>query len=103
MAELGSKERYQLTRLANSIKPVIRVGKGGLTEGIIAAIDELLEKRELIKIKFVGFKDEKGAIAEEIARKTESSLVRIIGNIAIFFRMAKDPENRHILTDREST
>ena len=96
MKEPGSKERYYLSRISNSLKPSIRVGKFGLTAGVISAIDELLESRELIKIKFIDFKDEKGEIARNIAEKTGSFLVRIIGNIAILYRESKNPEKREI-------
>lgn len=102
MKELGSRERSLLSRLSNPIKPVIRVGKNGLTEGIVNAIDELLEKRELIKIKFVDFKDVKSEIATDISEKTGSMLIRVIGNIAIFYRESKKPENRKIMLARKN-
>ncbi|MCL2706538.1 MAG: YhbY family RNA-binding protein [Spirochaetaceae bacterium] len=96
MTEPGSRERYYLTRLSNSIEPIIRIGKSGLTENILTAIDELLTSKELIKIKFIDFKDEKLQVAQEIALKTNSFFVRVIGNVAIFYRMSPVPENRKI-------
>ena len=94
--ELTSRERHYLTKLSNSVEPILRIGKNGLTENLIAAIDELLNNKELIKIKFIDFKEEKLQFAQEIAAKTNSFLVRVIGNIAIFYRISSDPEKRQI-------
>jgi len=96
MKKPGSRERGYLTKLSHSIEPIIRIGKNGLTENILAAIDELLTNKELIKVKFIDFKDEKLQVAQEVALKTNSFLVRVIGNIAIFYRMSPDPEKRQI-------
>ncbi len=92
----GSRERCYLTKLSNSIEPIIRIGKNGLTENILIAVNELLDNKELIKIKFIGFKDEKQELAREISLKTASFLVRVIGNIAIFYKMSSDPAKRKI-------
>ena len=97
MKELESKERSYLTKLSNSVEPIIRIGKNGLTENILTAINELLDNKELIKIKFIDFKEEKVQVAQEIALKTDSFLVRVIGNIAIFYKMSSDPEKRKIV------
>ncbi|MCL2793652.1 MAG: YhbY family RNA-binding protein, partial [Spirochaetaceae bacterium] len=77
MTEPGSRERSYLTKLSHSVEPIIRIGKNGLTENILIAIDELLTSKELIKIKFIDFKDERQFIAQEIAQKTDSFLVRV--------------------------
>lgn len=102
MKEIGSRERYMLSRYANNIKPLLRIGKNGVTVTFLAALDELLEKRELVKIKFVDFKDEKQEIAADIASRTGSVLVRIIGNIAIYYRQAMDPRKRKIMQENNS-
>ena len=101
MPKPGSRERYYLTKLSNSIEPIIRIGKNGLTENVLIAIDELLNNKELIKIKFIDFKDEKSDFARKIALETNSFLVRVIGNVAIFYRMSSEPAKRKIvLKDR---
>lgn len=102
MREIGSRERYMLSREANTVKPVLWIGKNGLVENFITALDGLLEKRELVKIKFVDFKDEKDEIAAEIASRTNSVLVRIIGNTAIYYRPAIKPEKRKILLGKNA-
>lgn len=72
------------------------LGKNGLTAQFVTTIDGLLAHHELVKIKFLDFKDEKREMAEELAARTRSELVRVIGNNAIFYRQNPDPEKRKI-------
>ena len=91
MNNLDNKERRNLTKLAVDLKPVLRIGKNGLTDNVVQAVLDILENNELIKIKFINFKDEKNDIAEKLSEKTQSSLVRIIGNNAVIYK--KKTEN----------
>lgn len=93
---LTSKQRSQLTGIASRDCVVQALGKFGLTDAAVAQIDGLLAHHELVKIKFLDFKDEKREIAEELASRTRAELVRVIGNSAILFRQNPDPEKRHI-------
>ena len=47
---LTSKQRAYLGSLANTIDPIFQIGKSSLTPEIISAIDDAIEKRELIKV-----------------------------------------------------
>ena len=47
---MTSKQRAYLKSLANNITSIFQVGKASLTPEIVTAVDEALEKRELIKI-----------------------------------------------------
>ncbi len=96
MQELTSGQRKQLRSLAHHLSPVGYVGKNGLTEAVVAAVDEALEDHELIKVKFNDHKDEKREISADLAARTGSHLVGIIGNIAILFRYQHNPEKRKI-------
>ena len=59
-----------------------------------------LGDHELIKVRFLEFKDEKKALSQEIAEKTGSELVGLIGNIAIYFRQHPDPAKRKVRLSR---
>ncbi len=93
---LTSKQRSQLTGIASRDCVAQALGKFGLTDAAIAQIDGLLGHHELVKIKFLDFKDEKREIAEELASRTHAELVRVIGNSAILFRQNPNPEKRQI-------
>lgn len=93
----GYQKKY-LKGLAHGMKPVVFVGHKGISPTVTQAVDESLEKHELVKVKFVDFKekDQKKEIAGAIEKKTASELVGMIGHIAIFYRQHKDPEKRKI-------
>ncbi len=65
--------------------------------GVISQIEVLLARHELIKIKFLDFKDEKRRISEEIAARTHAELVRVIGNNAILYKQNPDSEKGRVV------
>lgn len=81
---------------AHDLKPVVMVGKNGLTDALSEAVDEALSAHELIKVKFQDYREARHSIALRLAEFTDSTLVTIIGNIAIFFRAHEDPERQRI-------
>lgn len=91
----GSQKKY-LRGLANPLKPIVFIGKGGLTPQVFDAIDEALLKQELIKIKFIEFKEEKKELSREIEEKSNCILAGMIGHVAIFYRQHPDKEKRKI-------
>lgn len=93
----GYQKKY-LKGLAHGIKPLAYVGQNGLSSTVSQAIDESLATHELIKVKFVDFKEkvQKEKIAAAIEQETASELVGMIGHVAIFYREQQDPERRRI-------
>lgn len=74
------------------------MGQKGLTDSLTAEIDQALEASELIKVKFIEFKekDQKKELIEKIAMATQSHLAGMIGHVAIFYRQNKDVEKQII-------
>lgn len=97
---LAGNQRKYLRAEAHHLEPSVRVGKEGLTAGLFAAIDQALEVHELIKIRFVAFKEEKAIAVPEIEGRTGSACVGVIGHIGIFYRQQPDPEKRRIALPR---
>jgi len=96
MEKLKGSAKKNLRSQAHHLKPVVMVGRNGVSEQLIASVDAALKDHELIKVKFLDFKDEKKEISGEIAVVTKSEVVGIIGNIAIFYRQHPQPEMRKI-------
>ena len=94
MNNLSSSKRSYLRSQAHHLDPVALIGKNGVTDGTINTIDKALNSRELIKIKFREFKDEKQILSEKVAKLTNSAVVGIIGNILILFRQNPDLEKQ---------
>ena len=93
MIELTSKQRKNLEKLAHDLQPVVIVGGAGVTDGVISMVDKSLAAHELIKVKFNEYKDEKQELTQQICEKTDATLVRIIGNIAILFREKEEKDD----------
>ena len=96
MNNLSSSQRSYLRSQAHHLEPVVLIGKHGITDGTIESIDRVLEARELIKIKFREFKDEKLSLSEKITELTNSQIVGVIGHTLIIFRQNPDSDKRQI-------
>lgn len=94
MRILTSKQRQYLKGLAHPLSPVVRVGKAGLTDAVIAETTKALESHELIKVRIEA---DDGAtrseVAEKLAEATEAHLAATVGKIAVLYRKRdQDPE-----------
>jgi len=96
MAQLSNAQRAHLRSLANELKPLVQVGKQGVTEGAIRSVDNALEAHELIKVKFLDWQDLKEVLVDDLVRATRSQLLALIGNTAILYRRQPDPDKRRI-------
>ena len=74
---------------AKAEKPLVWIGKNGITDEIIAQIDSFLKKRKLVKIKllpaFIEGHDRKEA-AKELSEKTDSRIVDQTGFVVALYR-----------------
>jgi RNA-binding protein len=86
METLTNAEIRKLKARAQHLEPMFKVGKAGLSEGFIKSVDEGLSHHDLVKIKFVEFKDEKKTLALALAEKTASQLIMRVGNVAVLYR-----------------
>ncbi len=98
MEKLKGYQKKYLKGLAHGMKPLVFVGQKGLSPSLTRAVDASLETHELVKVKFVDFKekDQKEEICAAIEKETACERVGLIGHMAIFFRRQKDPEKRKI-------
>ncbi|MBT9432474.1 ribosome assembly RNA-binding protein YhbY [Candidatus Sodalis endolongispinus] len=88
---LNNKQKQHLKGLAHSLKPVVMLGNNGLTEGVLAEIEQALEHHEFIKVKIAAEEREtKTLIADAIVRESGASKVQVIGNILVLYRPAKE-------------
>jgi len=93
----GFQKKY-LRGLAHNLKPVVFVGQKGITESMLRSVDEALDTHELIKIKFVDFKEkeQKSELSSIIETRTNSLILGMIGHTLILFRQHKDPKKQKI-------
>ena len=94
MKNLKSSQRSYLKSQSHHLEPLIYIGKNGLTNGTIQSINTVLLAKELIKIKFREFKDDKKEISKKIATETLSHIIGIIGHTLILYKQNSDPEKQ---------
>jgi len=97
--KLKGFQRKYLRGLAHNMKPVVLIGQKGLIGTLIKAVDEELDRRELIKVKFNAFKDPEGkkGIVSAMTAQTSCEAVGMIGHTVILYRENADPEKRCII------
>ncbi len=93
---LTGKQKAYLKKLVHATKPVVMIGGKGVSEQVIKAIDEELTLKELIKIKFSDFKEQKKEIFPQIAEQVDAIAIDLIGNIGILYRQNSDPDKQKI-------
>ena len=96
MSSLKGFQRKYLKGLAHGLDPVVHLGKEGVSESLMRTVEESLLSHELIKLRFVDFKEDKKTLAVEIAEKAEAELIGMIGHIAIYFREHPDEDKRRV-------
>lgn len=91
MTPLTNAQIRSLKAKAQLMKATIKVGKEGLSPQFIAALYDALTHKELVKVKFDDFKEQKKELSPQLAEKTGSYLVTRVGNVAVLYR-PKPPE-----------
>lgn len=87
---LNSKQRAKLRAMANPMDTIMQVGKGGITDNLIATVSDALEARELIKLRVLENSDESPrTAAEALAEATSADVVAVIGTRFVLYRASK--------------
>lgn len=84
---LTGKQRRHLRALGHKLEIVVHVGKAGLDDGIIAAVNQALTDHELIKLKIgesAGV--DRHEAAEALATKTKSQVAQVLGYTVLLYR-----------------
>lgn len=86
MALTGKQVRY-LRGLGHHLSAVVQVGHGGITDGVVKAVDQALLDHELIKIKVSDTAPEDRREAVRIlAQRTGSEEVQVLGRTLLLYR-----------------
>lgn len=87
---LTSKERAELRSQANTLETTLMVGKGGVTEAVIAEAENQLTARELVKGKVLeGAMMTPREVCDEICQATGADGVSVIGTKFIIYRFSE--------------
>lgn len=84
---LTSKQRAKLKSIAMSEDTILQVGKNGIIDSLTAQVQGALKARELIKMKVQdGCMLTPEEAANELAEKTKSEVVQVIGSKFVLFK-----------------
>ena len=98
--ELTSKQRARLRAMANSLDPVLHIGKGDLGDNLITQAGDALEARELIKCRVLETSElSPREAADALSAATRSEVVQVIGTKFVLFRPShkKDKKDKIVL------
>ena len=86
---LNSKQRAQLRAEANGLDPIFQIGKEGVTEAVIAQVEDTFNTRELFKIKvhLETSPEPPKEIGAKIAEATKCDVVQVVGGTIVLFRI----------------
>ena len=88
--DLTSKQRKHLARLGTQLKPVVTVGKDGVSDAVLASLEQCFNTRELVKARIrIDDATERKAVAAALAERSGSALVQVLGKNALIFRRAE--------------
>ncbi|MCC7374110.1 MAG: YhbY family RNA-binding protein [Verrucomicrobiales bacterium] len=86
----------RLKALGQVLKPVVHIGKSGLTESLVGSVKQALEDHELIKVKFDALKEQKKTLVVELVDRTASHLIQRVGNVAVLYRQHPEETKRKV-------
>lgn len=94
---MTTKQRSKLRSLAQTIEPIGQIGKGGISDNMIAGLSSALEARELIKVTVLkNAEDEAKYLADDLAAELNAEVVCTIGHKIVLYRRSLKDGEKHI-------
>ena len=93
-SSLSGKQRRYLRSLGHHLDPLVQIGKDGLTDGVLAALDEALTHHELVKVR-IGTEcpDDRRDLAERLGPAVKGDTAQLLGRtLLIYRRHPKEPK-----------
>lgn len=96
--KLSNKQIKHLRGLGHKLSPLVLIGKEGLNDNILQAVETELLNHELIKVKIgTNSSVDKKDAAETVPDSTGSILVQLIGKTLLLYRAnPKKPKDKRI-------
>ncbi len=74
----------------------LTIGREGITASVVAELEKLFARHELIKVKLLAERDERPALCAAIEEKTGAAEAGAVGKTALFYRQHAEPAKRTI-------
>lgn len=94
---ITSKQRAYLRKISHDMSPIFQIGKDGVTENVVSALDEALEKREIVKVHILetALLDTKPT-CNDMAARLGAEPVQAIGSKFTLYRQSSEEKNRKV-------
>lgn len=86
MAQLSPRQRQHLKGLAHHLKPVVQLGKEGLSPAVVRQVDEALLRHELIKVRLGDSAPPRADVSERLPPEVGAFHVQTIGKVVVLYR-----------------
>ncbi|MGO8968212.1 MAG: ribosome assembly RNA-binding protein YhbY [Myxococcaceae bacterium] len=84
---LSGKQRRTLRALGHHLQPVVQVGHAGVSEALLAALEQALHDHELVKVRVSeNAPAPRAAVAAELASSTASEVAQVLGRTVLLYR-----------------
>jgi RNA-binding protein len=86
-AKLSGSALRQLRALGHALSPVVAIGKDGVTDALVSAVDAAIGTHELVKVKIHREAPvDRHEAGIEVAARTGSVLAQVIGRTLLLYR-----------------
>jgi len=86
--------RRRLRAAGHALRPVVQLGKHGVTPALLKQVGQALDQHELVKIK-IGSEcpQDRFAVADELGALPDAHVAQILGRIVLLYRRdAEEPK-----------
>jgi RNA-binding protein len=84
--DISNRELRALKARAQLLKPMLKVGKDGLSSAFLKELDTMLTHHDLVKVKFDEFKEQKKELGPKLAEGVRAKIVMQVGHVVVVFR-----------------
>jgi RNA-binding protein len=92
LTTLSSKQRATLRAMAHSLKPIVFIGKEGVTDATVQSLTDAFNRREVLKVKVQQMAPEESReVGNALVERIENlHVVQVIGRTIILYRPFPD-------------
>jgi RNA-binding protein len=88
---LSPRQRLFLRGLGHHLQPVVYIGKEGISDGVVGALEAALDQHELLKLRLSeNAPGERQELATTLAERSNAALVQVMGRTLLLYRRRPD-------------
>ncbi len=89
MSKMTAGKKRFVKRSLSDQNPMVRIGKGGVSQQVLTEVDKQLKKNKMVKVRILQtalIKDDANTLASQVAQATGACLVEIRGHTFMLYR-----------------